>query len=57
MTSSRLIRWGGAAAMLAGVAFISSSLLSSQTPSSIGDVLWLVAIASLAVGVVGFHTL
>ena len=57
VTSSRLIRGGGVAAMLAGVAFISSSLLSSRTPSSIGDVIWLVAIAGLAVGVVGFHTL
>jgi FtsH-binding integral membrane protein len=43
--------------MLSGVAFILSSLLPPQTPGSIGDALWLVAIASLAVGIVGFHAL
>jgi len=43
--------------MLAGVAFMLSSLLPSQTQNSIGDVLWMVAIVSLAVGIVGFHAL
>ena len=55
MTSSGLIRWGGGALMLAGMAFITRSRLPAD--SSIGDTFQLVAIALLAVGIVGLHTL
>ena len=55
MTSSGLIRWGGVSLMLAGVAFITRSRL--PTASSVGDTFQLVAIALLAVGIVGLHTL
>jgi drug/metabolite transporter (DMT)-like permease len=55
MTSSGLIRWGGVALMLAGLAFITRSRL--PTDSSVGDTFQLVAIALLAVGIVGLHAL
>ena len=54
MPSSDLIRWGGVAAMLAGVVFIVRSLLP---PMGIGDAFHFVALFLLAVGVVGFHAL
>lgn len=55
MTSSDLVRWGGVATMLAGVAFITRSLLPAD--NRIGEALHFVAIALLAVGIVGFHAL
>lgn len=55
MTSSGLIRWGGVATMLAGMAFITRSLLPAN--NSVGEALHFVAIALLAVGTVGFHAL
>lgn len=55
MTSSDLVRGGGAAVVLAGMAFITRSLLPMD--NSVGEVLHFVAITLLAVGIVGFHAL
>ena len=55
MSRSNLIGGGGAAFILAGVAFIIRSRLPAD--SSIGEILMLVAIALLAGGVVGLHAL
>src|SRR5829696_3835775 len=55
MSGSGLIRWGAAAFMLAGVAFITRSRIPAA--SSLGDTIQLVAIALLAVGLVGLHAL
>jgi len=55
MTSSGLTRWGGGALVLAGVSFITRSLLPAD--SRVGLTLHFVAIALLAVGMVGLHAL
>jgi hypothetical protein len=55
MSRSNLIQWGGVAFVLAGAAFITRSRLPAD--SSVGDTFQLVAIALLAVGVVGLHAL
>jgi hypothetical protein len=55
MSRSDLIRWGAVAFILSGAAFITRSLVPAA--SSIGDTIQLVAIALLAVGVVGLHAL
>jgi hypothetical protein len=55
MRSSGLISWGGVALMLAGLSFIARSRL--PTDSGVGDTFQLVAIALLAVGIVGLHAL
>lgn len=65
MSSSDLIRWGGLAAMLSGVAFIvlflvglvSTEPLPGSFSDILGSVLFIVALLFLLVGLVGFHTL
>lgn len=65
MSSSDLVRWGGLAAMLAGVAFVVMSLLGLVVPEGppgsfsdiLGSVVFLVALLLLLAGLVGFHTL
>jgi hypothetical protein len=72
LRASLLPRWIGLALVIVPLALLIAQFISStlagytpyvegpfwiQTPNSIGDALWLVAIASLAVGIVGFHTL
>ena len=61
MSSSDLIRWGGLAAMGAGVLFILYSLLSlaagkGDEPGSL-DILAILAYSFEVVGLIGFHTL
>ncbi len=61
MTSSDLIRWGGIAAMAAGVVWIATGLLgrlvaNPETNSGV-SVLFIVAVLLVLVGLVGFHTL
>ena len=55
MSRSNLIWWGGVAFMLSGVAFIPRSLLPAD--SRVGITFHVVAIAFLAVGIVGLHAL
>ena len=59
--SSNLIRWGGLAAMLAGVVFVTDtvSTLTVADPSEDRgpDVLFVVGILLAVVGLVGFHEL
>lgn len=65
MSSSELIRWGGPAAMLAGVAFVVMFLVQLMTPGtspgSFSDVvtsfIFIVALLLLLVGLTGFHAL
>ncbi len=61
MSSSDLIRWGGLAAMLCGVAFIVLMLIPEGPVSSfsgrIGTFVFIVALALLLAALVGFHTL
>lgn len=65
MSSSDLIRWGGLAGMLAGVAFIVLFLVGlvipEPLPGSFSDVLtsvmFIIALLLLLVGLTGFHVL
>ena len=65
MSSSDLIRWGGLAGMLAGVAFIVLFLVGlvipEPLPGSFSDILtsivFIVALLLLLVGLTGFHAL
>ncbi len=65
MPSSDLIRWGGLAAMLSGVAFIVNGLLpplglaNPEDPSDVPllDGLFVVALLLVVVGIVGLHAL
>jgi hypothetical protein len=61
MSSSDLIRWGGLAALVSGVAWIVYGLLDLivANPEEISplDILLIVALLLLAVGLAGFHTL
>ncbi len=61
MSSSDLIRWGGIAAMISGVAFIVLMVIPEGPIGSfserIGTVVFIVALILLLVGLVGFHTL
>jgi hypothetical protein len=61
MSSSDLIRWGGLAAMLCGVAFIVLMLIPEGPIRSfsgrIGTAVFIVALLLLIVALVGFHAL
>ena len=62
MSSSDLIRWGGLAAMLAGVAFIVLMLIPEGPPGSfllyvLNSLVFIVAVLLLLVGLAGFHAL
>jgi hypothetical protein len=60
MTRSGLIRWGGLAAMLAGVAFAGFALLgiAAGGPNALlPSLVFALAFGLLAVGFVGFHAL
>lgn len=61
MSSSDLIRWGGLAAMLSGVAFIVLMMIPEPPPGSffyvLGSLVFIVALLLLLVGRAGFHAL
>lgn len=61
MSSSDLVRWGGIAAMAAGVVWIAIGLLGLvvENPgvSPLVNVLFMVAVLLVLVGLVGFHAL
>jgi hypothetical protein len=61
MSSSDLIRWGGLAAMLCGVAFIVLMFIPEGPIGSfsgrLGTFVFIVALLLLVVALVGFHTL
>jgi hypothetical protein len=61
MSSSDLIRWGGLAAMLAGMVWIVAGLLgrvvANPETNSWVNILFIVAVLLVLVGLVGFHTL
>ncbi len=58
MSSSDLIRWGGLAAMVAGVAYASESIVFAVSPGgALQSVVSLVAVLLTAVGLLGFHAL
>ncbi len=57
MSSSDLIRWGGLAAMIAGVAFILDILLVLTVDGRWTNVVYIIAALFMLVGLVGLHTL
>ena len=57
MSSSDLIRWGGLAAMLAGVAFIVDILFVLTVDADWPNVVYIIAALLMLVGLVGLHTL
>lgn len=61
MSPSDLVRWGGLAAMVAGVVWMAHALISlagaNQEVSSPLDILIIIAWLLQVVGLVGFHTL
>ena len=58
MSSSDLVRWGGLAAMLAGLAFIADILFVLTVPEAgWTNVAYIVAALLLVVGMVGLHAL
>ncbi len=61
MSSSDLIRWGGVAAMLAGVAFIVLMLIPEGSPGSLlyvlNSLVFIVAVLLMLVGLAGFQAL
>jgi len=58
MSSSDLIRWGGLAAMLAGLVFVVNSFLAFAVPEGpYSDVVFVVGVLLVLVGLVGFHAL
>ncbi|MBA3474687.1 MAG: hypothetical protein H0T57_15950 [Rubrobacter sp.] len=61
MSSSDLIRWGGLAAMLSGVAFIVLMVIPEPPPGSffyvLGSLVFIAALLLLLVGLAGFHAL
>jgi len=61
MSSSDLIRWGGLAGMLAGVAFIVLMLIPEGPPGSflytLNSLVFIVAVLLVLVGLAGFHAL
>jgi hypothetical protein len=61
MSSSDLIRWGGIAAMAAGVAWIAAGLLGyvvvDPEESAPVNILFIVAVLLVLVGLVGFHAI
>ncbi len=61
MSSSDLIRWGGLAGMLAGVAFIVLMMIPEPPPGSffyvLGSLVFIAALLLLLVGLAGFHAL
>jgi hypothetical protein len=57
MSSSDLIRWGGLAAMLSGVAFIVDILFVLTMDANWTNVVYIIAALLMLVGLVGLHTL
>jgi hypothetical protein len=58
MASSDLIRWGGLAAMVAGVAYVLEAIVFAVSPGgALQSVVSLVAVLLTAVGLLGFHAL
>ncbi len=61
MSSSDLIRWGGLAAMVAGVVFIVLMLIPEGPPGSLlytlNRLVFIVAVLLMLVGLAGFHVL
>lgn len=57
MSSSNLIRWGGLAAMVAGVAFILDILFVLTVDADWTNVVYIVAALLLVIGMVGLHSL
>ena len=61
MSSSDLIRWGGLAGMLSGMAFIVLMVIPETPPGSfsyvLGSFVFLAALLLLLVGLAGFHAL
>ncbi len=58
MSSSDLIRWGGLAAMAAGVAYVLEAIVFAVSPGgALQSVVSLVAVLLTAAGLVGFHAL
>ena len=58
MASSDLIKWGGLAAMVAGVAFILDILFVFTIPEADWtNVVYIIAALLMLVGLVGLHTL
>lgn len=61
MNSSNWIRWGGLAAMLGGVVFVTDTVLTrtvaDPTEDRWPDILFVVGILLVVVGLVGFHEL
>src|SRR5829696_525954 len=61
MSSSDLIRWGGLAAMLAGVTFIVLMLIPEGPPGSflytLNSLVFIVAVLLMLAGLEGFHAL
>src|SRR3954467_1558977 len=54
---SGLIRWGGVAAMLAGIVFLVDEILNLMNPAPYLDIMFIVAMLLVVAGLVGFHTL
>ena len=58
MSSSDIIRWGGLAAMLAGVAFILDILFVFAVPAAVWtNALYIIAALLMVVGLLGLHAL
>lgn len=57
MLPSNLIRWGGLAAIAAGIAYVVDALLELLMPSAPSSVVHLLAVLLTLVAMVGLHTL
>jgi hypothetical protein len=58
MSSAQLIRWGGLAAMVAGVAYVLETIVFAASPGgALQGLASLVAVLLTAVGLFGFHAL
>ncbi len=57
MSASDLVRWGGLAAMLSGVAFILDILFVLTMDADWTNVVYIVAALLMVVGLVGLHAL
>jgi hypothetical protein len=56
--SSNLIRWGGLAAMAAGLAYVLEAIVFAVSPGGVSQgVVSFIAVVLTAVGLLGFHVL